>query len=143
MSGKRPIKAFYVSKKKQNSDISRISTSTPIPSSNHSIPGSASLKFADLAHTSRTSSDVSSGQRTFLSSTSGPESTFASSRSRQHSSLIHKDVEENIENKANFKRRCLLIVAGVIVAVCLISLIAVLAVLIKNQSKGNVKHILT
>lgn len=141
MSGKRPIKAFYVSKKKQNSDISRISTSTPIPSSNHSIPGSASLKFADIAHTSRASSDVSSGQRTFLSSTSGRESTFASSR--QHSSLIHKDVEENIENKANFKRRCLLIVAGVIVAVCLISLIAVLAVLIKNQSKGNLKQILT
>ncbi|CAF0976767.1 unnamed protein product [Rotaria sp. Silwood1] len=137
MSSKRPIKAFYVSKKKPTSNSSRTSNSNIIPHKTHSSPVVPSFAVIDEIRSPDPPSYSPFGRISQISNFSQRENTWNSSKkkSSDDSSLSENGIEDEEEN---FKT-CIFIIIGLLVAACLIAVVALLTVMVVNKSKGNIR----
>ncbi|CAF5162350.1 unnamed protein product [Rotaria magnacalcarata] len=134
MPSKRPIKAFYVPKKTITRDISQISSISPIPYRSHSLASSPALHFADINHSPNPMSYSPLGRRSQVSN-------FSQRENKSNSSIQESSTKHDTEvNKWKRYKRWLLIIGGILVAVCLIALIALLSVMISTTKKGNISQ---
>ncbi|CAF4897315.1 unnamed protein product, partial [Rotaria magnacalcarata] len=129
MPSKRPIKAFYVPKKTVTRDTSQISGISPTPYRSHSLASSPALHFADINHSPNLMSYSPLGRRSQVSN-------FSQRENKPNSSIQESSTKHDTEvNKWKRYKRWLLIIGGILVAVCLIALIALLSVMISTTKK--------
>ncbi|CAF1523785.1 unnamed protein product [Rotaria sp. Silwood1] len=135
MSNKRPIKAFYVSKKKPTSN------SNIIPHKTHSSPVVPSFAVIDEIRSPDPPSYSPFGRISQISNFSQRENTWNSSKkkSSDDSSLSENGIEDEEHNEEENFKTCIFIIIGLLVAACLIAVVALLTVMVVNKSKGNIR----
>ncbi|CAF2646131.1 unnamed protein product [Rotaria sp. Silwood2] len=134
MPSKRPIKAFYISKKKTKLNGSHNTPSSPV---------TPSFAVIDEIHSPDPASYSPFGRISQISNFSRPENSWNSSKkaSSEDSSLSKNDIEDEENSEEKDYKTWLFIIFGLLIAACLVAVAVLLAVMIANKSKGNIRLI--
>ena len=133
MSGKRPIKVFYIPKQKPKRSISQRSTSQLLSNSSQVLPSFASFSKIDELHPY----DSSFEQISTISNLSQRESSsHSSSKLISNDSFLSKTSQKEKEapEKKN-RKKWLPVVVALIIAACLIAVVVLLAVNLSKKGK--------
>lgn len=139
MSGKRPIKAFYVAKDKPKRNLSHKSTRrlSPITTTTQVLPTSPSFAVIDELYPYDPISYSPFGRTSILSNLSHRENSLDSSSkiSSKESFLSKSSLKDKEKSKQENRRRCLPIAIALLIACCLIAVVILLAITLTK--KGN------
>jgi len=137
MSGKRPIKAFYIAKEKPKRNISQTSTRHLLSHNSQVLPSSPSFTFIDELYPHDPIRYSPSGRVSAISNLSQRENSLESSSklSTRESFLSKNSLKDKESSKNENCRRCLPIGVALCIAICLIAAVILLAILLSKKGK--------